>query len=111
MDIMAQSHSQHLNDTIQALSDFDSLDGRDLRRIDGWINALQSADSKELKPIADMLGQLRDELGKDQADNAAVMRLIGQLGEQTTKAASMADGELGDKIKQLGQTLSKAGKR
>lgn len=107
---MATSHNQHLDDTINALNDWDSLDGRDLRRIDGWVTSLNGLDGDAGKPLADMLTQLKTALSADEVDSAEIARLLTQLGSETTKAAKLADGELSDKIKSLGSVLSDAGK-
>lgn len=108
---MATSHKQHLEGTIEALNSWDTLDGRDLPRIDGWVTALEDSDSDELSEIGQLLTQLREALGADSVDSVNVAQLLTQLGEKTQAAANLAEGELADQIRQLGDILVEAGGR
>ena len=78
--------------------------------IEGWIEELQDADFSGAKGIAADLGRLHKELGKAAPDDETVLTLVGKLGQAATKAAEKADGALGDKVRALGEALTKGGK-
>jgi hypothetical protein len=109
---VATSQAERLDNTIEALTgDVTKMDGRTARSIEGWITLLEEGDSKSLKPIADGLRKLQTELGKDTLNGSAIGKLLSQVGEQTTTAAKEADDQaVSNKIKRIGDLLSKAGK-
>ena len=74
--------------------------------INKWIDTLE--DHKELKTVASNLKKLKEAI--DDKDTKKAVTLMETLGEQTTKAASEAEGSEATKIKQLGKALTTASK-
>ncbi len=60
--------------------------------------------------IATDLSQLKELLTSGSATGPAIGKVLSQLGEQTTSAASGADATVSSKLRQLGQLLADAGK-
>lgn len=75
--------------------------------IDTWIAALDGVDAPGAKGIARDLGSLKTALGKDEPDAERVQELVAKLGEATTKIAGSVDGAGADKLKTIGDGLSK----
>lgn len=81
-----------------------------VKSIDGWMETLEKADFSGAKTIHEHLDKLKGQLQADKPDGSAITATLKTLGHETTKAASHADGEAADKIKQLGEALASAGK-
>ena len=80
-----------------------------IKLIDGWEAQLKDLDSKEGKTITHDLEALKKELGKgDKMDGEKVKKLTAKLGQETVKSASALKGSGGDKVKALGEALTKA---
>lgn len=81
-----------------------------IRVIDLWHGTLKNAERDGLHIIANLLGELKDELQSDRLDGRAIGSLMSRLGEQTTSAAADAsDARLSPKLEHLGALLSRAG--
>ena len=74
--------------------------------INTWIDVLE--DHKEFKTVASNLKKLKEAI--DDKDTKKAVTLLETLGEQTTEAASNAEGKESTKIKQLGKALTSASK-
>lgn len=94
-------------DTIHSIEKADGKKGATL--IGDWETELGKIDTPGAKGILHNLEALRKQLEKDGPDAERVGKLLGELGEATTKIADR-DDKSGDKLKQLGAALSKAGK-
>lgn len=81
-----------------------------IKLIDEWEGQIASLDSKEGKGLTRDLEALKKELGKgDKMNGEKVQQLTAKLGEQTVKAADAMEGGGGDKVRALGEALTKAG--
>lgn len=74
-----------------------------------WEKELAKVDAPGAKSILHNLVSLRKQLEKDEPDADRLAKLLADLGEGTTRIADHAD-KGGDKLKELGAALSKAGK-
>lgn len=74
--------------------------------ISKWIDVLE--DHKDLKTIAANLKKLQKAIEDKNFEKAVT--LMATLGEETTKAAEMADGSEATKIKSLGKALTTSSK-
>lgn len=74
--------------------------------INKWIDVLE--DHKDLKTIASNLKKLKTAIDDKNVEKA--ITLMATLGEETTKAAEMADGSEATKIKSLGKALTSGSK-
>jgi len=74
--------------------------------INKWIDVLE--DHKDLKTIASNLKKLQKAIEDKNFEKAVT--LMATLGEETTKAAEMADGNEATKIKSLGKALTTSSK-
>ena len=81
---------------------------RGVTLIEDWERALADADFRGSKGIARDLQSLHKALDKPEPDEARIRVLLGRLGAATVKAAEGAS-KGGDKLKQLGEALAKAG--
>lgn len=80
-----------------------------IKLIEEWEGQLKDLESKEGKAITRDLEALKKELGKgDKMDGEKVKKLTAKLGEETVKSASAIEGSGGDKVKALGEALTKA---
>ena len=70
----------------------------------------QQVSSLGATQIASALSELKQLLTSGSATGPAIGKVLSQLGEQTTSAASSADATVSGKLKQLGQLLTEAGK-
>jgi len=76
--------------------------------IEGWQKKLDAEEETPLKTISKELDQLKELLQEEKPDGKAIGKLMVKLGHQTAKAAGGADKE-GDKVKEMGELLAKAG--
>ena len=74
--------------------------------INKWIVTLE--EHKDLKAIATNLKKLQQAIEDKKVDQA--VKLMATLGEETTKAAEMAEGSEATKIKSLGKALTAGSK-
>lgn len=94
-------------DTIHSIEKADAKKGATL--VGGWETELGKIDTPGAKGILHNLESLRKQLEKDEPDAERVGTLFGHLGEATTKIADH-DEKTGDKLRELGAALTKAGK-
>lgn len=81
-----------------------------VRVIDLWYGTLKNAERDDLHALANLLGELKDELQSDRPDGRAIGSLMLHLGEGTASAARDADdARLSPKLERLGALLSRAG--
>lgn len=80
-----------------------------VQNIQSWQSQLENAGDPALSEIAGNLGELNSMLQEQPIDGQAVGDLLSELGEQTTSAASNAQGDMTSQLEQLGTTLSEAG--
>ena len=93
-------------DTIHSVEKANAKTGA--THVDEWIKELGKLDTPGAKGILHDLEALSKQLAADKPDAARVVKLLGSLGEATTKIADRADSS-GDKLKQLGTALTEAG--
>lgn len=77
--------------------------------IQDWEKALAEVDAPGAKGLHGDLESLRKQLEKEEPDAERVASLLHKLGAATTKIADHAEGSQ-DKLKSLGEALTKAGK-
>ena len=80
-----------------------------VKLIEDWEGQLGELDSKGAKAIVKDLGALKKELQKgDKLNGDKVKELTAKLGQETTAIAD-EDEKSADKLRQIGESLSKAG--
>lgn len=79
------------------------------QNIQSWQTQLENASDPALSEIASNLEELNGLIQERPIDGQAVGQLLSELGEQTTSAASNAQGQMATQLEQLGSTLSQAG--
>lgn len=78
--------------------------------IDGWATELEKNEFSGSKGIHGDLERLKKELEKDEPNGESVGKIVGKLGEATTRSAEKCDDEkVADQLRKLGQALSKSG--
>ncbi|MBA3473214.1 MAG: hypothetical protein H0T57_08315 [Rubrobacter sp.] len=78
--------------------------------IESWEGRLAASEDPELAPVAENLGALRGQLTAGDFDQAAVGRLLSDLGDQVQRLAnSDIQIEVADKLSQLSVLLSSEG--
>ncbi len=106
------TYHQDLDQTVAALEGgYDTLAPRTaISVITTWYDTLKNSDRSDLHVIAQLLGELRDALGRDTLDGPAIGDLLLRLGDQTTAAAATAsDARLTPRLEHLGTILTRAG--
>ena len=79
-----------------------------VKLIEEWSTQLEELDSKGGKQIVKDLEALKKEFGKgDKMDGEKVKALTAKLGQETVKIAD-EDEKSGDKVRALGEALTKA---
>lgn len=76
--------------------------------VEDWETALADTDVVGSKGIMKDLESLKKQLERSEPDADRIGTLLHRLGESTTKIAERAD-KSGDKLKELGAALTKAG--
>lgn len=76
--------------------------------IEDWEASISDLEVSGSKGILKDLESLKKALEKPEPDAERIKTLLGRLGESTTKIADKADKNQ-DKLKELGEQLSKAG--
>lgn len=77
-----------------------------IKLIDDWEVALKDVEGTGAKAIVKDLEALKKALHADKPDAEAIKKLVGKLGEETTKIAAHATESTKDKVANLGKTLS-----
>lgn len=109
---LEDTHQRDLDDTAAALeADVTTLSpSAAVRVIDLWYDTLKNAERDDLHLIANLLGELRDELQSDRLDAGSIGDLLLRLGTQTTAVAADADdARLSPRLERLGTLLTRAG--
>lgn len=80
-----------------------------IKLIEEWEGQIQELDSKESKGLVRDLEALKKELGKGEKMNGEkVQQLTAKLGEATIKSAESIEGSGAEKVRGLGEALTKA---
>lgn len=79
--------------------------------VGGWIRQVEAASFEGRDAIAENLRALRDALGSDPLDGAAIGAILGELGTQTAEAAPQAEGRTRAGLVQLASVLQRAAER
>lgn len=108
METKEKNYAEQIDATVEAISDhIEKKSATGLTTaINKWIDVLEN--HKDLKMIASNLKKLEQCLADK--DFKKVVTLMGTLGEETTKAAEMAEGSEAIKIKSLGKALTSGSK-
>ena len=108
METKEKSYTEQLDKTVETISNHvEKKSGTGLTTtINKWIDVLE--DHKDLKSIAGNLKKLQIAIEDKKWDKAVT--LMEMLGEETTKAAEMAEGSEATKIKALGKALTSGSK-
>ena len=106
--ILDKDYGVQIDSTVKTIEDHvEKKSGTGLSpTINKWIDILE--DHKELKTVASNLKKLKEAI--DDKDTKKAVTLLETLGEQTTKAASEAEGTEATKIRHLGKALTSASK-
>lgn len=102
------AQATHLNATIEMIEkdvEKKSLTGAS-GAINKWITTLDM--HEELKSISDKLQKLKNAIADK--NGKKIVELMTEAGEETTKAAEMAEGDEAKKIKMLGKCLTASAK-
>lgn len=92
-------------DSIEQLVEKKSVTGAP-SAIDGWIETLNG--NEDLADISSDLKDLKEAISN--MDGKKIVELMTSLGEQTTAAASSANGDDASGVKKLGSALTSAAK-
>jgi hypothetical protein len=79
-----------------------------VKNIEGWEETLSNVETPGAKGIIRDLERLKKLIQEDTIDGDAVKQVVAKLGKETATLAGRAEGEKAGKIKDLGDTLSKA---
>ena len=79
--------------------------------IDGWREKLEASGDPGLRPIADELGQLKEQLTAESPDESAIGRLLVDLGDRAEAVAvSGTASPVADKLQLLSTMLTDEGR-
>lgn len=108
MEAKEKDYADQIDATVSAIENHvEKKSGTGLTTtINKWIDVLD--EHKDLKTIGSNLKKLLKAI--DDKDFEKVVELMATLGEETTKAAEMAEGKEATKIKALGKTLTSGSK-
>ena len=104
-EVSQETHIDDSIETIETAVEKESLTGA-TGAISKWITTLEK--HKDLKPIASKLEKLKTAIADK--DGKKIVELMTSLGEATTDAAEMAEGNESKKIKMLGKCLTASAK-
>ncbi len=76
--------------------------------IEKWEESLKEVEGAGAKSILRDLGALKTALKAKEPDSTKIGALLKKLGQETTDIAGEAEGAAGDKLKAIGEGLSKA---
>lgn len=80
-----------------------------IKLIEEWEGQVQELDSKEAKGLVRDLEALKKELGKgEKMSGDKVQQLTAKLGAATIKSAESIEGSGAEKVRGLGEALTKA---
>lgn len=79
-----------------------------VKNIEGWEKTLGDMDTPGAKGMVRDLERLKKMLQADAIDGEAVKELVGKLGKATVTFAGKAESKNAEKVKQLGEALTKA---
>ncbi|WP_052672292.1 AAA family ATPase [Aliterella atlantica] len=107
-----QEHIEQINTLVDTLDeDLESIEVESaIAAIDDWYKILHKSEDKGASEIADNLKQLKQALKSSKSKGADIAKLLTQLGEQTTEAASEAPRGIKGPVQRLGKRLAKVGK-
>jgi hypothetical protein len=108
METKEKSYAEQIEATVETIATHvEKKSGTGLTTtINKWIDVLE--DHKDLKTIAGNLKKLKTAIDDKNVEKAVT--LMATLGEETTKAAEMAEGSEATKIKSLGKALTSGSK-
>ena len=108
METKEKNYTEQIDKTVETIATHvEKKSGTGLTTtINKWIVTLE--EHKDLKAIATNLKKLQQLIEDNKADQA--VKLMAMLGEETTKAAEMAEGSEATKIKSLGKALTAGSK-
>ena len=108
METKEKNYAEQIDKTVETIATHvEKKSGTGLTSIiNKWIDILE--DHKDLKSIASNLKKLQQAIEDKKVDKAVT--LMATLGEETTKAAEMAEGGEATKIKSLGKALTAGSK-
>lgn len=108
METKEKNYAEQIDKTVETIATHvEKKSGTGLTSIiNKWIDILE--DHKDLKSIASNLKKLQQAIEDKKVDKAVT--LMATLGEETTKAAEMAEGSEATKIKSLGKALTAGSK-
>ena len=103
METKQKSYTSQIDATVETISKHvEKKSGTGLTTtINKWIDVLE--EHKDLKSVASNLKKLQQAIEDKNVEKAVI--LMATLGEETTKAAEMAEGSEATKIKSLGKAL------
>ncbi len=79
-----------------------------IKSIESWEEYLSKHEHEGVKAVVADLGKLKKLLHAGEPDSAAIQKLLQKLGKDTVKVAGEDTSASAAKIKELGETLSKA---
>ena len=79
-----------------------------VKNIEGWEKTLTDMDTPGAKGMVRDLEKLKTLLHAAPVDGEAVKEMVGKLGKATVTLAGKAESKTADKVKELGEALTKA---
>ncbi len=79
-----------------------------VKNIEGWEATLEKVDAPGVKAIVKDLESLKKHLHADKINGSQIKNLVLKLGKETVAIAGKSDSKNAEKIKMLGETLTKA---
>ena len=79
-----------------------------VKNIEGWEATLEKVETPGVKAIVKDLENLKKHLHADKINGSQIKNLVLKLGKETVTIAGKSDSKNADKIKALGEALSKA---
>ena len=78
-----------------------------VKNIEGWEAHLEKVETSGVKAITGDLKNLKKELQADEINSEKVKQILVKLGKDTVNLAGKAEGDKAEKIKNLGESVSK----
>ena len=78
-----------------------------VKNIEGWEATLEKVETPGAKGIIRDLESLKKHLHAEKIDGEAIKKLVAKLGKETVTIAGKADSKNAEKIKHLGEALTK----
>ena len=79
-----------------------------VKNIEGWEATLEKVEAPGVKTIVKDLENLKKHLQADKINGGQIKNLVLKLGKETVTIAGKSDSKNAEKIKALGEALSKA---